>query len=666
MTFLQPFVLWGLPLVLLPVLIHLLNRMRYRTQRWAAMSFLFSANRASTRYAKLRQFLLLACRMLALLALILAIARPLAGGWLGWALSPSPDVILVLLDRSASMETHDATNSLSRREQALRAIASAAAPFADRSRFVLMENVLRKPQEIAKPDFETLSGLAMTRATDTAADLPAMLDAAAEWLTHNQSGLTEIWIASDLQRTNWQPDSSRWAAVTARLGALRQTVRVRLLALTQPSAPNISASITYVANRERDGHRQIDLTLDLERADSAPVSLPIAMTLDDVRSHLDVAMQGQSMRIHHTFPLDPAHESGWGKIELPADANARDNTAYFVYGPKPPVHTALVAADEKSHFFLRFAMAPSKQGCDIINGSGEGTDWQKYAAVVWQGPLPTGKVAVQLQAFVERGGVAVFFPPGASDINSFAGTGWGAVEDAAREQPFRVIHWDEQDGALAKTDEGLSLPVSELGSYRRQLASGAGNLVASFADAKPFLTELALGHGHILFCATLPNPEWSTLGDGRVLVPMLQRQIELGEKRFQDSSSLDAGDPSLAQDPGAWTSIDAPKKDVRFDAGIYRNGPRLIAVNRPAGEDNLEVLEKAAAKRLFGALPVQLFEERSGETGALQGEIWRVILITMLIVLLVEGFLSLPQQSAQLQQKQPAPARAEFAKATQP
>jgi len=46
--------------------------MRYRTQRWAAMSFLFSANRASTRYAKLRQFLILACRVLALLALILA------------------------------------------------------------------------------------------------------------------------------------------------------------------------------------------------------------------------------------------------------------------------------------------------------------------------------------------------------------------------------------------------------------------------------------------------------------------------------------------------------------------------------------------------------------------------------------------------------------------
>ena len=665
MTFLQPFILWGLPLALLPVLIHLLNRMRFRTQRWAAMSFLFSANRASTRYAKLRQFLLLACRVLALLALILAIARPLAGGWLGWALSPSPDVILVLLDRSASMETHDTTNSLTRREQALRAIANAAAPFAEHSRFMLMENVLRKPQEIGKPDFETLSGLEMTHATDTAADLPAMLDAAAEWLTHNQSGLTEIWIASDLQRTNWQPDSSRWATVTARLSAMRQTVRVRLLALTQPPAPNISARIIDMANRERDGHRQLDLTLDLERADPAPVTLPLAMTLDDTRSHLDLDMQGQSTRIHHAFPLDPSRDSGWGKIELPADANARDNTAYFVYGPKLPVHTALVASDEKSRYFLRFAMAPSKQGCDIITGSGEGTDWQKYALVVWQSPLPTGKVAAQLQAFIEGGGVVVFFPPGMSDTNPFAGTSWSAVEeDTSREQPFQVIHWDEQDGALAKTDEGLSLPVGDLGIYRRQLPSGKGNPVASFADAKPFLAELALGHGHVFFCATLPNPDWSTLGDGRVLVPMIQRQIERGGKRLQDSSSLDAGDPSLAQDPAGWTSIDAPKKDIRFDAGVYRNGSRLIAVNRPAEEDNLEILEKAAAKRLFGALPVQYFEERSGEAGALQGEIWRVILITMLAVLLVEGFLSLPQQAAPSQQKKPAPVRAEFVKTT--
>ena len=237
------------------------------------------------------------------------------------------------------------------------------------------------------------------------------------------------------------------------------------------------------------------------------------------------------------------------------------------------------------------------------------------------------------------------------DTNSFAGASWGAVDDRGARPVLHVIHWDEQDGPLAKSDEGLSLPVGDLARVPPPVAIvGGGDPRASFADAKPFLTERALGKGSVFFCTTLPNPEWSTFGDGRVLVPMLQRQIEHGEKRLEASSSVDAGDPSLVQDPAGWTSIDAPKKDVRFDAGVYRNGPRLIAVNRPLMEDSLEVLEKPAAKRLFGTLPMQFFEERGGEAGPLQGEMWRAILIIMLIALLAEGFLALPLQSAQPQQ----------------
>src|SRR5665213_4375816 len=121
MTFLQPFLLWGLPLVLLPLIIHLLNRLRHRSHAWAAMRFLVAATRSSVSNTKLRQFLILLCRALAVAMLVLFLARPLAGGWLGWALSPAPDAIIILLDRSASMETH--SGGISRRKQALKLLA---------------------------------------------------------------------------------------------------------------------------------------------------------------------------------------------------------------------------------------------------------------------------------------------------------------------------------------------------------------------------------------------------------------------------------------------------------------------------------------------------------------------------------------------------------------
>ena len=104
MTFLQPYILWALPLILLPVVIHFLNRMRHRPQYWAAMRFLLAATRSSVSNTKLKQFLILLFRVMAVAMLIFFIARPLAGGWLGWALSPAPDAIVILLDRSASME----------------------------------------------------------------------------------------------------------------------------------------------------------------------------------------------------------------------------------------------------------------------------------------------------------------------------------------------------------------------------------------------------------------------------------------------------------------------------------------------------------------------------------------------------------------------------------
>ena len=47
MTFLQPWMLVALPLVALPLIIHLINQRRFQTVRWAAMQFLLAAKALS-------------------------------------------------------------------------------------------------------------------------------------------------------------------------------------------------------------------------------------------------------------------------------------------------------------------------------------------------------------------------------------------------------------------------------------------------------------------------------------------------------------------------------------------------------------------------------------------------------------------------------------------
>ncbi|MBL8825779.1 MAG: BatA domain-containing protein [Planctomycetaceae bacterium] len=86
-----------------PLIIHLLNRRRFKTVEWAAMDFLRQAVRRNRRILHLRDLLLLALRTLCVLLFGLAMARPylqLSGA----SLDPNQPVhAIVALDNSLSM-----------------------------------------------------------------------------------------------------------------------------------------------------------------------------------------------------------------------------------------------------------------------------------------------------------------------------------------------------------------------------------------------------------------------------------------------------------------------------------------------------------------------------------------------------------------------------------
>ena len=648
MTFLHPFILYALPLVLLPVLIHLFNRMRHRSVPWAAMMFLKQASRSSTRNAKLRQWLILLMRTLAVLLLILFIARPLAGGWIGWALSPAPDVIVIVLDRSASMEARLPGSPITKREQAIQLLADAAKQFQDSSRLVLLDSAGRTPLELASPRMLTDSPL--TAATETAADLPALLQGAVNWLIETRAGAAEIWIASDLQKSNWQPDDDRWKTLSAQMGALPQKIRIRLLALDGPPDSNVAVAFAEAARRQRGGASELHLALDLQRNNSSATSVPVSVNLTGSKSQVDVGLTGQSFRWRQRFDLGTTTSNGWGAVELPADGNSGDNSAYFIFGPEPVLSAKVVATDPSTRRWLQLATGVVSGGtrrpADILAAADVATaGLSGETLLLWQGPLPQDGAATRIRSFVEEGGVVMFLPPGQADAGKYEGCGWGEVQTATEGKLFRILRWAENDGPLAKTDEGFSLPVTPTEFRQRQGINGTASTLAAFEDGTPFLSRRTLGRGQVFFCASLPNTRWSSLTDGPVLVPMVQRMLRLGSRRLAQSSSILAGELSAADAARSWATVDSTApKDPRTRAGVYRSGDRLLAVNRPAAEDAMELIPAEEARNLFTTVPVRLFQEKESVSDALQGEFWRVFLFTMLAALLIEGFLILPER----------------------
>ena len=68
--------LWGLALLGVPILIHLINRLRHRRIGWAAMEFLLASQKRSRNWILLKQLLLLLLRIAAVAAIVLMLAQP--------------------------------------------------------------------------------------------------------------------------------------------------------------------------------------------------------------------------------------------------------------------------------------------------------------------------------------------------------------------------------------------------------------------------------------------------------------------------------------------------------------------------------------------------------------------------------------------------------------
>lgn len=86
-----------------PVLIHLLNRRRYRTVQWAAMDFLREALQRNRRMMQIRDLLLLALRTAAVILFGLALARPFFSTSEESFENGQPLHAILLIDNSLSM-----------------------------------------------------------------------------------------------------------------------------------------------------------------------------------------------------------------------------------------------------------------------------------------------------------------------------------------------------------------------------------------------------------------------------------------------------------------------------------------------------------------------------------------------------------------------------------
>lgn len=658
MTFLQPALLFALPLAALPIIVHLIHLYRRRQVKWAAMMFLRAAQRMNKGLSRLRQVLILALRVLAVAAILFVVTRPLAGGWLGLTGS-APDTVMILLDRSASMEQQNTATGLSKRVAGLRNVAKAINDaVGTRSRLVLIDSALGKPQPLDKA--EALIDLPQTEATETAADIPALLQGALDYITANKTGRTDVWLLSDLQQTDWDASGGRWETLRSAFASM-QGVRFHLLSYPQAAPDDLAVNVERVTRRETSERAELllDLRIARQAAQPQPMEVPLRFVINGTATSMKAALQENQLVMQaHAIPIDKAAKRGWGRVELPADSSAANNVFHFVFDEAPAMRSVIVSDDEAEAGPLRAALSapadPSRKYVATVFPTQRAAEipWDETALIVWHAPIPRADdpLALQLKSHAAAGRTILFLPPESLDETEIFGLHWGQWEGgSATDKPVPVEWWRNDADLLANTRDGTALPVGTLEVSRRCSIAGEGIALARVASRGSLLVRSAqLQRGSVYFLGTLPGPGASSLArDGVVMFALLQRALNDGARTLGKAQQRVASADALGGDAASWKPVEASGEmatpvNLPLRAGVVAGGDRITALNRPPSEDQPQTLSATALNELFAGLDFRVLTDTLEAGRSLTNEVWRTFLLAMAVAIFAEALLCMP------------------------
>ena len=254
-SFIHPALLWSLPLVGAPVLIHLINLLRHRRVRWAAMEFLLASQKRNRNWIVLKQLLLLAARMAIVAAAVGMAAQPVLRDSLASFLGGTTTHHIVLLDDSFSMSDRwDNHTALDDGKMAITRIADQIGRQESRQLFTLLRfSKVARGATPAKPDlFQTLvdsqfpaqleATLASVAVSDSALGPDTAIRSLDGMFRSQAPENRVVYLVSDFRAKDWN-DSASLRASFERLEA--NDARIELINCVDAARPNLAiASLT--------------------------------------------------------------------------------------------------------------------------------------------------------------------------------------------------------------------------------------------------------------------------------------------------------------------------------------------------------------------------------------------------------------------------------------
>lgn len=633
MSFINSIFLFGLGAALLPVLYHLVRKLRAKKLPFSSLMFLKTTPRELVRKRRLRDLLLMTVRAMLFGLLALVFARPfipeehfpLAAG------TPSRSTVL-LIDNSYSMQYAGVFDRA--KQEALDRIDRAGS--SDEVAVVLFSDVARQLTPLSSDHALHRAAIGQSlqpgyRATDFYAPLRLASDIMADARNEHK----EIILISDLQRGGWTSTLENWK--------LDPSVTFVPVQIAEEAPENAFVEAFNLTKKRTDIRTALRFDARVRASGRlAERAAAVTLTVDNAGSEAK-SLPGAASRNVSFQQFAPRAGFFQGSLALEADRLTPDDRYFFTYAVEGRPSLLCIEGGGRPGGF---------PGCFFLNSAFNLGDDARYTfttggadqireselrrhQVVFVAGIPSLSAAQvrALNAYVEDGGTLVFSFGEAANLPAYSTAlqtlGAGRVEQVvdARtlQQAEAIIGEVELRHPIFNlfAESGISAIFrSQFRRYVRMETDEEAAVLGTYDTGDPMLVERRLGNGKVLVFTSSFNTTWTDLPVSEMFVPLAYQIVRYGLDGPGARSGYTVGDAvALEGRPGDEWEVRAPGNRlyrVQVDSsgtGVFRETEEpgnyqaagsgssfLFSVNVDPKESDLETRDEEEA---FAAVAAQ-------------------------------------------------------------
>ena len=654
LTFLSPLFLLGLLTAAIPLLIHLSRSRRTKTLRFSTTRFFTDQFLRSYRMSRLKELLLLACRMAVFALFALALARPIVMPRGGSTVRGGSRSLVLVIDNSASMGYVEDGKTLLDRARGVAKELIGGLGRGDSASVVLAGRRAAGPEVLFREPTTDLGDVIQAIDDVKVATLGTNLAGAvrkAETIARaGKATGREVVVLSDLQESGLglQTDAE----------APRDDVSLTFVHIKPKSRDNLAiTAVQYAAARPMAGvpfaiRPHVAVQGDAARA------FDVRLTIDGKavgERKVERLANGRwaAPRFHHTFAAGGWHS---GSVEVRDPALPGDNRRDFAFEVLDGIKVLAVDGapsriprlDEL--FFLKTALTAGAEGKGPIQfdaiapGALDSTDLGPYPLVILANVEAVPPAAVEvLERFADRGGSVLIFAGDKVDASAYNRDLAAPTRLHGGLLPGRLLAiegnpagpadaatlgaFDADHPALAAFAEPESAGLAGIGFRALWGIDPGRSAVLMRADTgSPLLCEKPFGKGRVVLFAAGCDRDWTEFPVRPAFLPWVHwlvgylAQGTLGRQGFFATgdavrlplSAVEGLPRVVVKAPdgtlGRPTPTDDPDHPLAFadtgQVGVYTllspdkpDAARRFAVNLEAAESNLTYLDDTFANQ---------------------------------------------------------------------